>query len=341
MGVQLGDLVLKEHIEIENLAGRKIAIDAYNALYQFLSIIRQMDGTPLMDSKGRVTSHLSGLFYRTAKLMEAGVLPCYVFDGAPPSFKEKTNEERKKIRETAREKWKDALERGELEEAKKHAQASSKLTPEMVEDSKALLDAMGVPWVQAPSEGEAQAAFICQRGDVWASASQDYDSLLFGSPILLRNVTITGKRKLPGKNVYVDVEPEKIELKKALEKLGLKREQLVEIALMIGTDYNEGVEGIGPKKALQAVLEGKKAKDVYAENNAEPEVDLGALRDLFLKPEVTTKYGIEWGTPDIEKTKNLLVRKHDFSEERIKKAIDSISQIKEKQVQSKLEGWFK
>lgn len=341
MGVQLGDLVPKEHIEIEHLSGRKIAIDAYNALYQFLAIIRQMDGTPLMDSKGRVTSHLSGLFYRTAKLMEAGIKPCYVFDGAPPDFKEKTNEERKKVRAAAKEKWEDALKRGEIEEAKKHAQASSKLTREMVEDSKALLDAMGIPWVQAPSEGEAQAAFIAQRGDVWASASQDYDSLLFGTPTLLRNMAITGRRKLPGKNIYVEVEPEKIELEKTLKMLGISRKQLVELAIIIGTDYNEGVEGMGPKRALQAVLGGKTAEDAYKEHGAEPEVSLCSLRDLFLKPDVTAKYEIEWKTPDIEKISGILVCKHDFSEERIKKALENLSRAKEEQSQSKLEGWFK
>jgi flap endonuclease-1 len=294
-----------------------------------------------MDSHGRVTSHLSGLFYRTAKLIEAGILPCYVFDGKPPELKSKTTKERKEMRADAEKKWKEAREKGEMELAKRYAQASSKLTDEMVEDSKKLLDAMGVPWVQAPGEGEAQAAFIASCGDVWASASQDYDSLLFGSPRLVRNLTITGKRKLPMKNIFVEIEPELIELEKVFDASGIDQKQLVEIGLLIGTDFNRGVEGVGPKRALQAVKEGKNAEDVYAEHGIEPEVDLKELRKIFLKPNVTKKYSLEWKKPNRDELTDLLVEKHDFSLERINKAIDGMSQAKGKQNQERLEKWFK
>src|SRR3989344_9396763 len=212
MGVDLGDLIQKQEIELEDLRGRKIAIDALNAIYQFLSIIRQPDGTPLMDSHGNITSHLSGIFYRTTRLMEMGILPCYVFDGEPPKLKAQTVAERKEIRKEAEEKWKEAQKKGDLIEARKYAQAASKVTEPMLEESKKLLTAMGIPVVQAPSEGEAQAAFMCQQGDFYAAGSQDFDSLLFGAPRVLRNITITGKRKIPRKNVYIEVKPEMIDL---------------------------------------------------------------------------------------------------------------------------------
>jgi len=189
MGVQIGELVPRREIELENLYGKKVAIDAFNAMYQFLSTIRQRDGTPLMDSQGRITSHLSGFFYRTINLMEAGIKPAYVFDGEPPAFKKRELERRREAREEAEEKWHEALERGDIEEAKKYAMRATKLNETLIEDAKKLLQLMGVPVVQAPSEGEAQAAYMAKKGDVYASASQDYDSLLFGAPRLVRNLT--------------------------------------------------------------------------------------------------------------------------------------------------------
>lgn len=333
MGVQLGDLVPKEKISIDSLNGRRIAIDAYNSLYQFLSIIRQPDGTPLMDSKGRITSHLSGLFYRTTKFVEAGVKPVYVFDGKPPESKLATILGRISIRKAAKEKWEKAKEAGEVEEARKWAQASTRLTKEMVDNSKELLDAMGIPWVQAPGEGEAQAAFIAEQGDVWGSASQDYDSLLFGSPVLLRNLAVTGRRKLPGKNIYVTVEPETIVLEKTLSGLGISREQLVDIAILVGTDYNDGVHGIGPKKALAFVKEGKSLDEVY-------EGDFESIRKIFLKPDVTKKYKIEWKQPDSGRLENFLVKEHAFSPDRIKNSIDTLeAQASQKATQSRLDLW--
>src|SRR3989338_1231720 len=171
MGVQISEIVPKKDTSFEALRGRKVSLDAFNALYQFLAIIRQYDGTLLMDSQGNVTSHLSGLFYKTIKLVEAGVKPVYVFDGEPPKLKRRTIEERREVRRKAEELWEEKRRAGKIEEARVAAQAAIKLTGKMVEESKDLLGVMGVPWVQAPSEGEAQAAFMCSQGSVWAAGS--------------------------------------------------------------------------------------------------------------------------------------------------------------------------
>jgi len=149
LGVNLRDLIPKDVIKVisdlRELRGKVIAIDAYNALYQFLTAIRQPDGTPLMDSKGRITSHLSGLFYRTINIMEAGIKPIYVFDGKPPELKAKEIQERMSIREEAKRKYEEAIASGDLEAARRYAQLSAKLTSDMVNDAKRLLDAMGIP----------------------------------------------------------------------------------------------------------------------------------------------------------------------------------------------------
>ena len=218
MGVDIGGILERKSIEFEDLRNKRIAIDAFNTLYQFLSIIRQRDGTPLVDTKGRTTSHLAGIFYRNARLLECGVKPIYVFDGKSPEFKEKTKEKRSEAKQEARKKLERAKELG-VKDLRIFAQATATLDEEKIESSKKLLSYMGIPVIQAPSEGEAQAAYMAKEGFAYATGSQDYDALIFGSPILVRNLTISGKRKLPRRGVYISITPELIDLKKTLENL--------------------------------------------------------------------------------------------------------------------------
>jgi len=332
MGVtELGKLIpdnLRRRIDFNQLNGRVIALDAYNALYQFLASIRQPDGTPLMDSQGRVTSHLSGLLYRTINLLEYGVKPVYVFDGKPPELKLLEIEKRRRVREKAVEEWVKAMEEGRRTEARKYAQRALFITNDMVDEAKRLLDHMGVPWVQAPSEGEAQAAYMASRGVVWAAGSQDYDSLLFGSPKLVRNLTISGRRKLPGKDEYVEVNPELIELGDVLKALKLRdRAQLIDLAIILGTDYNpDGVPGIGPQRALRLVQEHGSLDKLLNTvlKNAQFPVDPFKIREFFLNPPVNQNVEVNFKEPDEDGVVKLLVEEHDFSEDRVKNALERL-----------------
>jgi len=339
----LGDLVQHRKVELAEISGKTVAIDAYNMLYQFLSIIRGADGTPLKDRSGRITSHLSGLFYRTANLVEAGIKPAYVFDGTPPTLKEEEIRRRISVKKVAAVKYERALRLGKIEEAKVYAQATSRLEDYMVSGAKSLLTLMGVPWVQAPSEGEAQAAYMAMRGDVWAAASQDYDALLFGAPRLVRNLSITGRRKLPRKNVYVEVKPEIVELNRVLEELAVTREQLVTIGILIGTDFNpDGVEGIGPKTALTLAKKHGTLENILPNlKKAEFPVEPKRIAQIFLDPEVTPHYVLKWKPPDVEGTLDFLCKGHDFSRERILGALERMSTgFKEGEKKATLEKWF-
>ncbi|MBN1110276.1 MAG: flap endonuclease-1, partial [Methanomassiliicoccales archaeon] len=249
MGVNLSDLVVTKDLEPSDLMGRTVAIDAYNAIYQFLSVIRQPDGTPLMDPRGRTTSHLEGLLNRNANLVEMGVRPSYVFDGISPESKEGTIRERRERRESAKREWETAKAEGDLRRAYSKATQSSRITNEIVESSRILLTHLGIPVVQAPEEGEAQAAYMCAKGEVWASASQDFDSLLFGAPRLLRNLTLSGRRKMPGREEYREVRIQLVDREETLRALGIDGRQLVDLCILVGTDFNPGVLGVGPKKA--------------------------------------------------------------------------------------------
>ncbi len=339
MGLDIGDIVPKEPKMIADFRGKTIAIDAYNTIYQFLAIIRQPDGTPLMDRKGQMTSHLSGLFYRSTNLMEEGLKLVYVFDGKPHEMKKGTLASRRAIKERAYEEWKVALDEGDLETAKSKAQQTSRLTSAMVDEAKKLLDLMGIPHVQAPAEGEAQASHMASKGIASVVASQDYDSLLFGAPALVRNMTITGRRKLPGKQAYVDVRPELVELKRVLESNGLTRESLVDLAIMVGTDFNPGVKGIGPKKGLKLIKEFGTLEKIIEEKKFDIP-DYQEVRDIFLKPTVSDNFSLKWGKPDLGAIKDFLINEHDFSDQRVDSTLVRLSKIKEESSQASLDKWF-
>ena len=348
MAVALGSLIAdaKEKITLDDLAGKAVAIDAYNTIYQFITIIRQPDGTPLTDSKGMITSHLSGLFYRTINLLEHRITPIYVFDGIPPALKQRTLEARASRRAEALKEWNKALRKGMIEEARVHAVASSRISKEIVESAKQLLGHMGIAYVQAPSEGEAQAARMTRDGVVYASASQDYDIFLFGSDVVVRNLTITGKRKLPGKNVHVEVVPELIELKKMLGSLGINRKQLVWLGMLMGTDFNSGIEGVGPKTALKIVKShrslGSIVEYVRTKYGKEFDVEPVEIEAVFLEPETAAinKKEVEINA---KVDKGALVRfmsdEHGFSQERIAKFADTLAELKSKAGQKGIGSW--
>ncbi|PIW41163.1 MAG: flap endonuclease-1 [Candidatus Aenigmarchaeota archaeon CG15_BIG_FIL_POST_REV_8_21_14_020_37_27] len=343
MGVQISRLAPKTEIDLETLSGKKIAVDAYNILFQFLSIIRQRDtGEPLRDSKGGITSHLSGVFYRNIKLLESGIKPIFVIDGEPPDFKMKVLRERQKIRDKNKIKWEEAVEKGEKEKIMTYAQGALKVTVDMVGEARKLLEAMGIPCIEAPSEGEAQASLLVRKGDAYAVGSQDIDSLLFASPKMVRNLSITGKRKLPHQQMWIEIKPELIELEKMLSELGINQEQLVVLGILVGTDYNPGgIKGIGPKGALKLVKEKQNLENVLKEIDWEFETDPRKIYDFFLNPPVKQDYEIEWNEPNKDEIMKIMVDEHEFSQERIEKGVERLLEIRKSGTQSTLSGWFK
>jgi flap endonuclease-1 len=339
MGVDIGDLFKTEKISFKDLHDRVIVIDAYNVIHQFLSIIRQRDGTPLKNSKGEITSHLTGLLHRTANMVEARIRPVYVFDGKPHPLKAKTLEERQKRKELAEKEWKEALEAGDIKKAKSKAQQTSRVTDEIIKQSKELLDVLGIPYIQSPSEGEAQASYMVKKGDAYAVGSQDFDCLLIGSPILVRNLTSSGRRKLPGKEAYTKINPYQIRLKSNLKTLGIKHKQLVDIAILIGTDFNDGIKGIGPKKSLNLIKKNGNIENVLATIGGEkiPTFDeIKTIRKIFLEPEITDDYSLDWPGTDNEKVIKILCDKHQFSRERVEPVLEKFSNVEQMMKQKTL-----
>ncbi len=328
MGLQIKDVVKPREIDMNDLADKVIAIDAYNMLYQFYTTIRQPDGTPLMDSRGNVTSHLSGLFNRVSILLQKKIKPVFIFDGVPHELKKKELERRKELKQQAQKEYERAKEEKDIEGMKKYASRTSKLTQEMVEEAKTLLSLMGVPVLKAPSEGEAQAAHMAKKKDAYAVSSQDFDSLLFGAPVLLRNISVTGKRKKANSPVYTNVKPETISLSETLNSLGIDHDQLIAFGMLIGTDFNiGGIKGIGPSKGIKLI---KKYAHDYDALFSEAKWDeyfpfpwqevYNALKNV----PVTDDYSLEWGMPNNEKIIEMLCTGYDFSRDRIESQLQKL-----------------
>ncbi|HZX12583.1 MAG TPA: flap endonuclease-1 [Candidatus Nanoarchaeia archaeon] len=325
MGVNIAELLPKKELHLADLKNKKIAIDASNALYQFVASIRQPDGTLLMDSRGRVTSHLQGLFTRTTNLMSKGLRLCYVFDGKPPALKLKEQQERATRKLEAETKYQKAVEEENLEAMRKYSKQFSRLTKDMIQESKTLIQALGLPVIEAPSEAEAQAAFMCKTRHVWAVASQDSDSLLFGASRLLRNLTLSQKRRLPsGKHVITFLE--EIELNAVLKELNITHDQLIALGILVGTDFNRGgVRGIGPRKALKLLYTYKNNFDELF-STLKTYFDWKEIFTLFKDIPITKEYELLWKKPDQEAIKKLLVDEHEFNEERVQGVLDKLTE---------------
>jgi flap endonuclease-1 len=313
VGLPLKELVTAREIPWDALAGRTLAVDGYNAVYQFLATIRQRDGQLFSDPDGRVTSHLMGAFYRTTSLLQQGVLPVWVFDGKPPDRKAGTIRQRIAAKEKAESQYQDALAAGDLETARRKAAQTSRLTRPMVQELMELLAGMGVPTVQAPGEGEAQAAVMSANGTVWASASEDYDTLLFGAPRLVRGLAARGRSgSTPGAQ-FVD----RTEM---LTQLGIDGDELIAVGVIVGTDFNEGATGYGPKKALKVVREHLGFQATMEKVGIDPG-EANEVAEIFRHPVATDVGPVTLGPVDEEGVLRILVEGHGFSEERVRSAV--------------------
>jgi len=340
MGLNLKELVVREKTTLESFSSKIIAVDAYNAIYQFLASIRGPDGLQLSDSEGRITSHLSGLLYRNINFLSLGIKPVYVFDGKPPSLKTAEIERRKQIKKDATVKYEKAIAEGNMEDARKFAQQTTSMKDGMVKESKQILSYFGIPYIDAPSEGEATAAHLTNTGQAYASASQDFDSILCGAKRLIRNFTNSGRRKIPNRNTYVEIEPEIIETQKTLDPLGITREQLVDVGILIGTDFNpNGFDRIGPKTAIKMIKQHLRLEDIPQIQEQLHEIDYEQIRKIFLKPVVADVDEIVFGNVDYEGMTNYLVKERSFSEDRIQSSLNRLKKALEKKSHN-LDQWF-
>lgn len=330
MGVNLAPIVHKEILTLQDLKSRSFAIDGNNVLYQFLALIRLPDGRPLTSRDGRTTSHLTGLIHRATRLIgDYRMTLTFVFDGKPPGMKEEEIRARRAGRAKAAKEYAEAVERGDKATAWSKAVSSSRVTRTIVDDAKRLLDLLGIPWVQAPSEGEAQASYMCMKGDVWACSTRDFDALLYGSPRLVRYLTISGREFLPSKGTSRPLEPELIDLGGMLEGLRISQEQLIDLAILVGTDYNAGVKGIGPRKGLELIRRFHNLEGLPGGIREKLPSDLEGLRRLFLHPRVDEEYELHIGRFDPAGAMEFLCEELDFNRERVMRALERLRKVDE------------
>lgn len=337
MGLQIGSLIPKREISFKNLENKIIAVDASQMLYQFLSSIRQPDGTPLMDSNQNITSHLQGIITRVTNLMAQNIKLCFVFDGKAPLLKIKEQEEREYKKQLAEKKFQEAKEEQDEELMLRYSKQSIRLKKEMIDESKELIQYFGLPVIQAPSEAEAQCSFLNEKGDVDYVGSSDFDCLLYGAKRLVRNLTVSQRRRISS-GAYINISPEIIELKEVLSNLEISQDKLIALAILVGTDYNEGVPRIGPKTALRLVKQYKNFDELFKEVKAD--FNWKEIYAAFKNMPIIKDYKLNWKNPNSEKIIKLLVDKHEFNQERVQKNIERILNIKKSSNQGNLTNYF-
>ncbi|KAG1685475.1 Flap endonuclease 1 [Nymphon striatum] len=324
--------------EIKNYFGRKVAIDASMCIYQFLIAVRQ-EGHVLTNQDGETTSHLMGIFYRSIRMINHGLKPVYVFDGKPPQMKSGELAKRKERREEAQKQLDKAEETGDTENIDKFNKRLVKVTPHHNDECKKLLKLMGVPYVEAPCEAEAQCAALVKAGKVYATATEDMDSLTFGSNVLLRHLTFSEARKMPIKE---------FNLNRVLEGLDLTQEEFIDLCILLGCDYCDSIKGIGPKRAIELIRQHKsidnilkvldKKKYIVSENWAYAEA-----RNLFKEPEVSVSDDItlKWNEPDEEELVKYMCEEKGFSEDRIRNGVKKLKNSRNGSTQGRLDSFFK
>ncbi|KAG2383604.1 hypothetical protein C9374_004275 [Naegleria lovaniensis] len=347
MGIKgLANLILDEakqsvrEDELKNYFGRKVAIDASMAMYQFLIALKN-SGMDLTNEQGEVTNHLQGLLARTTKMLEYGIKPCYVFDGKPPELKSGELEKRREKQKEALEQFALASEEGDEEKMVMWNKRTARLTKEQSNDGKKLLRLMGVPVIEAPGEAEAQCAELCRGGLVYATATEDMDALTYATPVLVRHLTFSEARKQP---------LQEFSLKQVLEGLGVTEDQFIDICILCGCDYCDSIKGIGPKKALSMIKKYGNIeallKNIEGKKFTPPEIfPYEEVRAIFKNPDVTPASEVadnmKWTEPDEEGLIQFLVHEKQFDEERVRGYIKRIKASRGKPTQTRLDGFFK
>ena len=325
MGCNLRDLTTPEDIDLAELRGKRVGIDAFLTAFQFLTTIRDRsptgDGGPLRDSKGRVVAHLMGILNRTTSMLSMGIQPIFIFDGQSPEWKADELAARRKRRLEAEAIHKQALEDGDYQTAQKMAQRIVHYSPEMIDDTKKMLDLLGVRWIDAAAEGEGQAAVMAVKGQLDIVATQDWDALLYGSPILVRNLMSHGSKR-HGRTVKA----QKINLQEMLDTHDLSREQLVDLAIMIGTDFHPGLKGIGPKTGIKLIKSLGTIEAICEEKGKEVPERLDEIREIFLNhpaSEVAVE-ALKPGEVDVKGLTHFLQEEREFSQRRMDAAFDAL-----------------
>jgi len=346
MGIAYSGLIdsCKEKFDLNNLKNKRLGFDAYNVLFQFITTIRGVDGEPLKNQRGEVTSHYSGLFYRLMNISKYTPYITFVFDGVSHELKNKTKEERRDKRGIAKDNFLKAQEEGNVLDMRKFARQAATIDSKIIQESKELILALGFSYIDAPGEAEAQISYLTRTNKLDYTISQDYDCLLFGSPHLLKNITVSGKKKIPYKNITIDVVPEIIHSDCIYKKLELTPDKLLWLSILIGTDFNEKVDGIGPQTAYKLVHQYNSFEEIekyLKEKNKEIKFDYKEIEDIFKNPNITSSPEIHAGKFSRDEIENILINKAGFSSDRVKQQLDEyIKEKDEKNKQRTLGKWF-
>jgi len=320
----LRQLAALSDVAWDEVAGSVVAVDAHNWLYRYLTTtVKWTNDAVYTTDAGEEVANLVGVVQGLPKFFDHDLTPVFVFDGGVTDLKDAEVSERREKRERVEERLAEAEERGDAVEAARLEARTQRLTDVILETTRELLARLDVPVVDAPAEGEAQAAYMARRGDADYAGSEDYDTLLFGAPRTLRQLTSKGQ-------------PELMDLDATLDRHGISLEQLIDVAILCGTDFNPGVDGVGPKTALRAITDhGDLWAAVEAEGWQVPNAD--RVRDLFRNPPVTDDYDIDRDIdPDVAAARDYVIEEWQVDAEEVDRGFE---RIEEALVQTGLDRW--
>lgn len=335
MGVKLQNLIQRKPIHVSDLKGKIVAVDAPNIIFSLLNFSyknKQYSASNLMtDRTQRAISHLYGLLFRINFFYTKKIFPIFCFDGRDSELKHVISKDQLADFQVINRWYQEAIESNNFKIARKIALGKEFLWPNIITESKQLLNALGVPYIDSPASAESQCAHLVKGGIAHYAVSQDFDTLLFGCPALIQNLSKSLRRKKKGKWIYNKVSTFQIDLESNLKQLKLDRFQLVDLSMLLGTDYNPGVKQIGPKTALELIktyhnLEGiiasQKNKYNFAQLTSEK---IQAIRKIFLMADVLEKLpDLYWDPPDNTRILKLMCKDHTLNQERVKNNIQKL-----------------
>jgi len=320
----LRSLAVIDDIAFEDVGGSVVAVDAHNWLYRYLTTtVRFTSDAKYTTADGEEVANLVGVVQGLPKFFEHDLTPVFVFDGSVADLKEDEVAQRREEREKREEKLEAARERGDAEAISRLDSQTQRLTDTILTTTREVFEHLDVPIVDAPAEGEAQAAHMARQGTVDYVGTEDYDALLLGAPLTLRQLTSSG-------------DPELMDFEATLDHHGITWEQLVDAAILMGTDFNPGIDGVGPKTAITLV---KEHGDLWGALEARDEhIDHGdRIRAMFLEPTVTDDYDLDLDVnPDLDAARSYVTDEWEVDAGEVNRGFE---RIEESVVQTGLDKW--
>ena len=289
----------------KDYSGKVIAIDASLKIYKDLTAMRK-SGKDLTTKEGVVTSHLHGLLFLINKLLINKITPVIVFDGKPPEIKKGTLKKRADVKKLASNMLEENLVNLSMEEKITYFMQSTKISPEIIKDTKTMLTTLGISYIDSPEEADAQMVCLLQNKLAYAVATEDMDLLTFGADRVLKNFFATKEDEIT-----------EIDRDKMLKELKLTSKQFIDLSILMGCDYLPTIEKVGLVKSYDYITKYKSLEEIFKKVDQPENYNYEEVRNYFenamSKCTVPTEDELKVTLTNNNDIYKLLVDKYEFN----------------------------